>query len=73
MDWSGCEYVEVITGKVSGVPLVRGSRVQADTVLESYELGESVDDIAYDFDLSPRDIEAVLTFAGKPMPANSAR
>ena len=73
MDWSGCEYVEVIPGKVSGVPLVRGSRVQADTVLESYELGESVEDIAEDFDLSPKDIEAVLAFAGKPMAANSAR
>lgn len=73
MDWSGCEYVEVIPGKVSGVPLVRGSRVQADTVLESFELGESVDDIAYSFDLDTKDIEAVLAFAGKPMPTSSAR
>jgi uncharacterized protein (DUF433 family) len=63
MDWTGCPYVEVIPGKVSGVPLVRRSRVPADTVLESHELGESVDEIAFSFDLDPDDIRAVLSYA----------
>ena len=63
MDWSGCPYVEVIPGKVSGVPLVRNSRVQADAVLENHESGESVEDIAYNFDLNPDDIRAVLAYA----------
>jgi uncharacterized protein (DUF433 family) len=63
MDWSGCELVEVIPGKVSGVPLVRGSRVQADAVLENAESGESVEDIAYNFDLDPEDIRGILAYA----------
>ena len=63
MDWSGCPYVEVIPGKVSGVPLVRNSRVQADAVLENHESGESGEDIAYNFDLDPEDIRAVLAYA----------
>jgi uncharacterized protein (DUF433 family) len=63
MDWSDCEVVEVIPGKVSGAPIVKGSRVQADTVLESHRLGESVDEIAYSFDLNPDDIRALLTYA----------
>jgi uncharacterized protein (DUF433 family) len=63
MDWNDCEVVEVVPGKVSGVPLIRGSRVQADTVLESHRLGESVEEIAYSFDLSPGDIQALLTYA----------
>jgi len=63
MDWSGCEVVETVPGKVSGAPLVKGSRVQADTVLESHHLGESVDEIAYSFDLNPSDIRALLTYA----------
>jgi uncharacterized protein (DUF433 family) len=63
MDWTGCEFVEIIPGKVSGVPIVRGSRVQADTVLESHQLGESVDEIAYSFDLNPDKIRALLTYA----------
>jgi uncharacterized protein (DUF433 family) len=45
------------------VPIIRGSRVQADTVLESAELGETVDEIAYSFDLDPKDIREALSFA----------
>ncbi len=63
MDWTGCEVVEVVPGKVSGVPILKHSRVQADTVLESYELGESVEEIAYSFTLNPEDIRKVLSFA----------
>ena len=71
MDWSGCHYVEVISGKVSGVPLVRGSRVPVDTVLESFELGETVEEIAYSFDLQPAAIRAVLTYASERYTSNS--
>jgi uncharacterized protein (DUF433 family) len=72
MDWSECPVVEVIPGKVSGVPLVRHSRVQADAVLENYESGESVDDIAYNFELDREDIIAVLSYASERMAAKSA-
>jgi uncharacterized protein (DUF433 family) len=63
MDWTGCDVVEVIPGKVSGVPILKGSRVQADAVLENVESGESVEDIAYNFDLNPEDIRKVLAHA----------
>jgi uncharacterized protein (DUF433 family) len=68
IDWSGCEVVEVIPGKVSGVPILRGTRVPADQVVENYESGESVEDIAYNFDLRPDDIRAVLAYAGARQP-----
>ena len=68
IDWSGCKVVEVIPGKVSGVPILRGSRVPADQVLENYDSGESVEDIAYNFDLKPDDIRAVLAYAGARQP-----
>jgi uncharacterized protein (DUF433 family) len=63
MDWTGCEVVEVVPGKVSGVPILKGSRVQADAVLQNAESGESVEDIAYNFDLDPEDIRKVLSYA----------
>jgi uncharacterized protein (DUF433 family) len=63
MDWSGCEMVEVVPGKVSGLPVIRGSRVPADQILENHAAGESVEDIAYNFDLKPDDIRFVLTYA----------
>jgi len=63
MDWSGCEMVEVVPGKVSGLPVIRGSRVPANQLLENHDAGESVEDIAYNFDLNPDDIRAVLAYA----------
>jgi len=63
MDWSGCELVETVPGKVSGVPLLKGTRVQADTVLENFESGESVDEISFNFDLNPEAVRGVLAYA----------
>ena len=45
------------------IQVVRGTRAQADAVIENYEAGESVDEIAYNFDPRPEDIEKVLAFA----------
>jgi len=56
MDWSGCELVEVVPGKVSGVPLVNGTRIPADFVIESYELAGSVDEVLEEFPRLSRDI-----------------
>lgn len=63
VDWSGCPIVEVVPGKVSGVPIIRGSRVPADQVIENHDAGESPEEIAYNFDLNPEDIRAVLAYA----------
>jgi uncharacterized protein (DUF433 family) len=63
MDWKDCKIVETIPGKVSGVPVLKGTRVPADAVVENYECGESVDEIAFNFDLDPGDIREVLAYA----------
>jgi uncharacterized protein (DUF433 family) len=42
MDWSGCELVEVIPGKVSGVPLVKGTRIPADFIVGDFESGNPI-------------------------------
>ena len=72
MDWSSCDIVEVIPGKVGGVPILKGTRVPADTVWESYELGESVEAIAYSFFLRPEDIRKVLAYAESRRLVNTA-
>jgi uncharacterized protein (DUF433 family) len=56
MGWSGFEAVETLPGKVFGRPVLKGSRVRADAAIENFESGESVDDIAYNFDLRPEQI-----------------
>jgi uncharacterized protein (DUF433 family) len=67
MDWSGCDIVEVVPGKVSGVPLIRNTRVPADTVLESAELGESSEEIAFNYDLQIEDVRTILEYASRQL------
>jgi uncharacterized protein (DUF433 family) len=62
MNWSGCELVEVIPGKVSGTPLIKGTRVPVDQVLASLDAGESAEEIAYNYDLRPDDILTLKAF-----------
>jgi uncharacterized protein (DUF433 family) len=65
VDWSDCPNVEVIPGKVSGVPILKGTRVQADSIVENFESGSPVQEIAYNFGLKPEDIRAVLAYAAR--------
>jgi uncharacterized protein (DUF433 family) len=65
MDWSGCEFVEQVPARLGGAPVVKDSRVRADTLVECIDLGESVEEIAYNYDLRRADVLAVLEFAAK--------
>ncbi len=37
MDWSDCDLVESVPGKVSGASLIVGTRIFADSIPENYE------------------------------------
>lgn len=62
-DWNGCSLVEVVPGKVSGVPLLKGTRVQADTIVENYRSGSPVSEISDNFAVSEPVIQQLLAFA----------
>jgi uncharacterized protein (DUF433 family) len=64
MDWTGCELVERIPGKVSGQPIVRGTRILADTILEYSDRGASIDEILEDYPgLTAEIIHSMISFA----------
>jgi len=46
VDWTGCPLVEVNPRKVSGVPILKGTRVQADAIVENYEDGSPIEEIS---------------------------
>jgi len=72
MDWSGCDIVVVVPGKVSGVPLIRNSRVPADTIPGSAELGETPEEIAFNYDLRVEDVLKLLAYAARHQTTSSA-
>jgi len=63
-DWTGCDEVEVVVGKVSGVPVLVKTRMPADSVLQHFEWDETPEEIADTFDLNIEQVRAVLRFAG---------
>ena len=64
IDWTGCELVERIPGKVSGRPVVRGTRILADTIVQDAELGSPLEEIQENYpDLSLAAIQRLLSFA----------
>ena len=64
VDWTGCKLVKRIPGKVSGRPIVRGTRILADTIVQDAELGSPVEEIHENYpDLSITAIQRLITFA----------
>ena len=64
INWTGCELVERIPGKVSGRPIVRGTRIIADTIVQDYELGSPPEEIHENYpDLPMSKINRLLSFA----------
>jgi uncharacterized protein (DUF433 family) len=64
IDWTGCELVERIPGKVSGRPIVRGTRILADTIVEDAELGSPLEEIQENYpDLPAAAIQRLISFA----------
>ena len=64
LDWTGCDLVERIPGKVSGRPLVRGTRILATTIVQDAELGSTPEEIKENYpDLSLATIRRLLSFA----------
>ncbi|MGH9604171.1 MAG: DUF433 domain-containing protein [Terracidiphilus sp.] len=64
IDRTACELIETVPGKVSGRPVVRGTRIMPDAIVASYELGETIEELREGFPaLSVRQIERLIEFA----------
>jgi uncharacterized protein (DUF433 family) len=63
VDWSGCPLVERNPLKLSGVPIVKHTRVQADSIVENYESGSPVEEISENFSIPEEIIKELLAYA----------
>ena len=63
VDWSECSLIEVKPGVHSGAPVLRGTRMPASAIVDNFEYGMSVSEIAEQFELPPDRIKAILAYA----------
>jgi uncharacterized protein (DUF433 family) len=73
IDWMRCELIEQIPGKVSGRPIVRGTLILPDAIVNSYDDGDPLDLIHENYPgLSISQIQRLIEFAhvqrGQPIP-----
>jgi uncharacterized protein (DUF433 family) len=62
VDWSECPLVEVKPKVHSGAPVLRGTRLPVNAIVDNFDYGVSVAEIAEQFEV-PRDrIEAILAY-----------
>jgi uncharacterized protein (DUF433 family) len=71
IDWSQCEDVESVPGRVSGAWVIKGTRVPAQAVVDNARAGCSAEEIATEVFVLPIErVRAVLRFAKICAPAN---
>jgi len=64
IDWMACELIERVPGKVSGRHIVRGTRILPDAIVDSYDLGETIEELREGSpSLSIAQIERLIEFA----------
>jgi uncharacterized protein (DUF433 family) len=63
IDWSECPLVEVKLGVQSGAPVLRGTRMPVNAIVDNFNYGVSVAEIAEQFEVTPDRIEAILMYA----------
>lgn len=68
VNWKECGAVETVPGRVSGAPVIKGSRVRPDDLIVNRAEGEEW--LAENYDLAIERVREVLRFYDrhKPMP-----
>ncbi len=63
IDRSQCPLVEIKAGVQSGAPVLRGTRMPANAIVDNFDYGMTVSEIAEQFELPPDRIEAIVSYA----------
>ena len=63
IDWSQCPLVEINPRVQSGAPVLRGTRMPVNAIVDNFDYGLSVAEISEQFELPQDRIQAILTYA----------
>lgn len=69
LDWSQCEAVETVPGKLSGAWVFKDTRTPVAVVFENLEDGLTIDEVMEQFPVSREQVKAVLEFAARSLDA----
>jgi uncharacterized protein (DUF433 family) len=73
IDWSHCPLVEIKPGVQSGAPVLRGTRMPVNAILDNFDYGVSVAEIAEQFEVPPDRIETIVAYAQSHRVAHPVR
>jgi uncharacterized protein (DUF433 family) len=71
IDWSQCHLVESIPGRLSGVPVLKGTRMPVQAILDNYDAGLTPAEVAETFALTLTDVVTILEYREKQLERSS--
>ena len=63
IDWSQCPLVEVNPSMQSGAPVLRGTRMPVNAIVDNFDYGLSMAEISEQFEVFQDRIQVILTYA----------
>jgi uncharacterized protein (DUF433 family) len=63
IDWSECPLVEIKSAVQSGAPVLRGTRLPVSAIVDNFDYGVSVREIAEQFEVGQDSVETILAYA----------
>jgi uncharacterized protein (DUF433 family) len=62
IDWSNCSLVEIDPLRVSGRPVLKGTRMPVEDIIANYEYGVSISEISNQFQIPATIIKELLSY-----------
>ncbi len=63
IDWSQCPLVEINSQIQSGAPVLRGTRMPVEAIVDNFDYDVSVAEISQQFEVPQDLVEAILAYA----------
>ena len=73
IDWSECALIEVNPRVQSGAPVLRGTRMPVNAIVDNFDYGMSVAEISEQFEIPQDSVQAILSYAKGHRLAHPAR
>ncbi|HEU5415662.1 MAG TPA: DUF433 domain-containing protein [Candidatus Angelobacter sp.] len=62
LDWSKCPLVEIDPSRVSGRPVLKGTRMPVEDIIANYEYGVSISEISVQFQIPEDAVRELLKY-----------